>query len=355
MKRLDLAKDIVFDVGNARSLMMYPDYFHAVFTAVLVVSSQSDMVLISVALTDLSTVWSYLMLLHSQGEYGCCGGNGGNSSDSCSGGLEACFRCKRGMRVESCSDDQHLRKGEAAVLVAGGKSECPQLRRPTLELAMVSPHHERRQHGAAAVNAKRAALTEGAPDKAPEARRPARGSFSRSSVVPLDLIVSMGHSDGHGSIDSSRTTTASTASASDVDSDDDGDGGGGGSDHEGCQQQHGTSCTAEAASKPTKSSNKGLIGQRSNRREVSAFGHIKSGHFRLRKILFNCQQLVSIQYPNMTAPIQCGVLVAVIMLCNYQAYHFDNDELGRGDFASIARCAALLLSAELSFFMVRFF
>ena len=101
--------------------------------------------------------------------------------------------------------------------------------------------------------------------------------------------------------------------------------------------------------------NKGLIGQRSNRREVSAFGHIKSGHFRLRKILFNCQQLVSIQYPNMTAPIQCGVLVAVIMVCNYQAYHFDNDELGRGDFASIARCAALLLSAELSFFMVRFF
>ena len=82
MKRLDLAKDIVFDVGNARSLMMYPDYFHAVFTAVLVVSSQSDMVLISVALTDLSTVWSYLMLLHSQGEYGCCGGGSSMSSGS---------------------------------------------------------------------------------------------------------------------------------------------------------------------------------------------------------------------------------------------------------------------------------
>ena len=328
LKRLDVAKDIVFDVGNARSLMMYPDYFHAVFTAVLVISSQSDIVLISVALTDLSTVWSYVILLHSQGERRCCSGVG-------------VVFCRKGVRVDACNRlSQPTDETTANV-----KFECSQLQRSAISPAFVSPH-QRYPTGFKNVN-----LIE-----VIERHRHLGGDCNCSSIVPFKLGVPIGSTDGNEIACLSQvvehSTSASTVTASDIESD---------GDHS-RMGQHALSKTKSHDSSfvqtnacSSKDVGTRLVYPKGNRREVSAFGHIKLGHFRSRKILFSCQQLVSIHFPNMTAPIQCGAVIATIFLFNPKAYHFDTENIGHRDFILVLRSSVLLLSAEFSFFVVCFY
>jgi hypothetical protein len=150
-----------------------------------------------------------------------------------------------------------------------------------------------------------------------------------------------------------HSTSASTVSASDIESD--GDYSRMGQHALGKTKSHDSSSVKTNASS-SKDIGLRLVYPKGNRREVSAFGHIKLGHFRSRKILFSCQQLVSIHFPNMTAPVQCGAVIATIVLFNPKAYHFDTDNItGRQDFILILRSSVLLLSAEFSFFVVCFY
>ena len=365
LKRLDLAKDIVHDVGNARSLMMYPDYFHAVFTAVLVVASRSDMVLLSVALTDLSTIWSYLVLLHAQGTQLSCSPSA-DCFSRCPCGLSdanARVDCVRNCDTHSGANSSTTSSSISSVSSASLSSTCngdsnsdePCQRQcakdaaPVSKVVIMSPHDARHQRPAAVLPAVR------------------WGRRSRSRVVPLHLLERRATTDadrtdgrrdgeseslGPASMESASkagskagsdaAATLSTASLSDMESTtSDGDT---------------SSNTAHGAKRQRRGrvvQNRSTIAalKQKRRREASAFSHLSQGHFRDRKVLFTCQQLVSLQYPNLTAPIQCGALVATIALSNFDGF----EQIGNGRFGPIARCSAILWGVEFSFFVVRFY